>query len=150
MQQLVSAVRSAGATQPLMLGGLNYALDVSRWGSHLPRDRSHQLVASEHTYGVLAPCDVGCQHAILAVHRRHPVVIGELGETDCGESYIDQFMPFFDARGISYLGWAWDAGGGWTCEAGPSLITDYKGTPTEFGYGFRGHLRTRGIPPRPS
>jgi hypothetical protein len=70
------------------------------------------------------------------------VVFGELGETDCGHRYVDRMMAFADAHGISYLGWAWDAGGGWTCRGGPTLITRYDGTPTPFGIGLRNHLRS--------
>jgi endoglucanase len=69
------------------------------------------------------------------------VVTGELGEGDCRDSYIDGYMPWADRHGVSYLAWAWDAHGGWTCAAGPSLIKDYDGTPTAFGIGFREHLR---------
>jgi endoglucanase len=150
MQQLVNAVRSVGARQPLMLGGLNWSLDLSGWVSHEPTDPLHQLVASDHNYGGLSPCGAGCQAAILATHRRVPVVFGELGETDCRHGYIDAMMPFADAHGISYLGWTWDAvsPGGWTCRGGPSLITDYRGTPTGFGVGLRDHLRALGTPPR--
>jgi hypothetical protein len=66
--------------------------------------------------------------------------------------YIDQLMQFADAHGISYLGWTWDAvsPGGWSCVNGPSLIEDYRGTPTGFGVGFRHHLRSLGPPPGPS
>jgi endoglucanase len=83
--------------------------------------------------------------------RRHvPVLFGELGETDCRHGYIDQMMPFADSHGIGYLGWTWDAAGGWTCKGGPSLITDYQGTPTGFGVGFRDHLRGLGAPIAPA
>jgi hypothetical protein len=149
MQQLVDAVRGAGANQPLMLGGLNWALSLGGWTAHEPRDPLHQLVASEHNYGGLAPCLAGCREAINATARRVPVVIGELGETDCRQSYIDPMMAFADARRISYLGWAWDAGGGWTCDGGPTLIKDYDGTPTAFGAGLRGHLLALGPPELP-
>jgi hypothetical protein len=142
MQQLVDAVRSAGARQPLMLGGLGYASDLSGWLAHEPRDPDHQLVASQHNYGGLAPCAAGCKAAILKTHRRVPIVMGELGETDCGQSYIDSMMSWDDAHGISYLGWAWDAtDDGWSCTGGPSLITNYNGTPTTYGIGLRNHLR---------
>jgi endoglucanase len=145
MQQLVNAVRGAGARQPLMLGGLQWSLDLSEWVAHAPRDPRRQLVASEHDYGGLSPCDAGCRSAIVATHRRVPVVIGELGETDCAHSYIDSMMSFADRNGIGYLGWTWDAvsQGGWSCAGGPSLITSYDGTPTAFGVGFRDHLLAR-------
>jgi hypothetical protein len=141
MQQLVDAVRSTGAAQPLMVGGLNYAFDLGRWLAHEPIDPFHQLVASEHNYGVLAPCGGRCKAAIVRTARRVPVVFGELGETDCRQAYTDRMMSFADAHGISYLGWAWDAGGGWTCRGGPALITNYDGAPTPFGVGLRAHLR---------
>ena len=149
MQQLVDAVRSTGARQPLMLGGLSWSLDLSGWIAHEPRDPRHQLVASEHNYGRLAPCGAPCQAAILATHRHVPVVFGEFGETDCRQGYIDRMMPWADRHGIGYLGWAWDAHGGWTCKGGPSLITGYDGAPTPFGIGLRDHFRALGLPFRP-
>jgi hypothetical protein len=151
MQSLVDAVRSTGARQPLLLGGINWALDLSGWLAHEPLDPRHALLASDHNYGGLSPCDAGCRAAIVSVHRRVPVLFGELGETDCAHGYIDQMMPFADAQGIGYLGWTWDAtsAGGWTCRGGPSLITDYSGTPTGFGVGFRDHVVALGRPAGP-
>jgi endoglucanase len=150
MQSLVDAVRSTGASQPLLLGGLDWAGDLSGWKRYAPHDPLHQLVASEHNYGGLSPCGSACQTAVLAVHRRNAVVFGELGETDCATGYIDRMMGFADRHGISYLGWAWDATavGGWTCAGGPSLISSYDGTPTKFGAGLRDHLTTA-FPPTP-
>jgi endoglucanase len=141
MQQLVDAVRSTGATQPLMLGGVDYARDLSGWLAHEPVDPLGQLVASEHNYGHhLAPCLHGCKAAIAATAARVPVVVGELGQTDCRHDYIDKWMRWADRLGISYIGWAWDTKGGWTCHAGPSLIQNYRGRPTGFGIGLRNHL----------
>jgi uncharacterized protein (TIGR01370 family) len=44
MQRLVDAVRSTGATQPLLLGGNAWANDLSGWLRYLPHDRLRQLV----------------------------------------------------------------------------------------------------------
>jgi endoglucanase len=61
MQTLVAAVRKAGAIQPIMLGGLGYASDLSKWLTFKPKDpltnspanplpgRS-ALIAAYHTY----------------------------------------------------------------------------------------------------
>jgi hypothetical protein len=143
MQQLLDAVRSSGARQPVMLGGIDWALDLGGWIAHEPYDPLHQVVASEHDYGGLSPCDAGCRSALVRTARRVPVVLGELGETDCRHGYIDRMMALADSHRIGYLGWAWDAvaPGGWTCGGGPSLITDYAGDPTGFGIGFRDHFR---------
>jgi hypothetical protein len=50
-------------------------------------------------------------------------------------------MSWADRHGISYLGWAWDVGPGWTCGGGPTLIEDESGKPTRYGVGLRSHLR---------
>ena len=141
MQTLLDAVRAAGATQPVMLGGLNWAGTLSGWLSHEPVDPDHQLVASVHLYNFSACARASCWDATIApVAARVPVVTGELGETDCGQSFVDSYMQWADAHGISYLGWAWDAGGGWTCTGGPSLIDGYTGAPSGMGTGFRAHF----------
>jgi endoglucanase len=147
MQTLVDAVRLTGATQPLLLGGIDYSGDVSGWTAHAPRDPLHQLVAAEHNYGVLGPCTASCQQAVLRTHRRYPLVFGELGETDCAQGYIDRMMSFADRHGIGYLGWSWDVA---SCSAGPSLITSYDGAPTPFGIGLRNHLRNLAPPALPA
>lgn len=140
MAELVGAVRSTGAEQPVLLGGLDWSLDLGGWIAHLPPDPAHAEVASNHNYD-FAACAAGCKVTLATIARSHPVVSGEIGEGDCGDSYIDPFMDWADQHGISYLAWAWDAGGEWTCEGGPTLIENYGGTPTAFGLGFREHLR---------
>ncbi len=114
MQALVSAVRGAGATQPIMLGGLHYANDLTGWLAHLPSDPQHQLIASLHIYDI-NPCNsAACwDQQIAPVSQMVPVVTGELGEFDraaggCpGHAFVDNFMGWADAHGVSYLGWAW-------------------------------------------
>lgn len=137
MRELVAAVRSTGARQPLLLGGVGWARNLDRWLAHLPPDPVGALVASNHTYN-FAACFAACRADLARIARRHPVVTGE---GDCRHGYIDDYMPWADRHGVSYLGWTWNAHGGWTCRNGPTLIRDYDGTPTGFGIGFREHLR---------
>lgn len=149
LPELLAVVRSTGARQPVMLGGLNWAADLRGWLAHLPEDPAKAIVAANHTYDY-APCYSACRKALIRVARKFPVVTGELGERDCRHRYVDPYMRWADAHGISYLGWAWDAGEEWTCDGGPSLIRDYSGAPTRFGVGFRRHLQqlaAQAIPP---
>lgn len=148
MLRLLRAVRSTGARQPVLVGGLAYSRDLSQWLRYRPRDPARQLVASLHTYGpatypFTSPCLEACRRAVAEVARRYPVVAGEIGEYDCGRSYLDDLLNWADGLGISYLGWAWDAvsPGGWQCGTGPALIERYDGTPTPYGAGLRDHLR---------
>ena len=50
MQALVDAIRDVGATQPIMLGGLDYSSDETSWTANLPTDPDSSLVVSFHTY----------------------------------------------------------------------------------------------------
>ena len=140
MQQLVDAVRSTGATQPLMAGGIQWSDDLSGWLAHRPADPLGQLAASFHLYSFNACATSQCwTSTVQPVASQVPVVTGELGENDCAGGFIDGYMPWADRNGISYLGWTWDT---WDCRSGPALITDYSGTPTAFGAALRAHLQS--------
>jgi hypothetical protein len=144
MQSLVNAVRSTGATQPLMLGGLQWSSDESGWLKYEPKDPDGQLVVSFHTYNFSGCNNIACWDAtIKPLAATVPVVTGELGENGCTDTYIDTYMPWADLHGVSYLGWTWDSTGppsNWSCSNGPALITNYKGYPTAFGIGLKHHL----------
>ena len=144
MQSLVTAVRSAGATQPIMLGGVAYANDLSQWLAYEPNDPQGALVASLHTYNFNTCNTTACWDSQVApVAARVPVVTGEIGEDDGAHGFIDAFMGWADARGISYLAWTWDT---WGCGNSPVLIADYAGTPCQsFGSGYQAHLQS--VPP---
>jgi hypothetical protein len=137
MQSLVNAVRSTGATQPLMLGGLDWSDDLSQWIAFKPSDPQNQLAASYHSYLMNPQCALACWNSTLApVAQQVPIVTGEMGQQDCGTGFINQFMAWADAHGVSYTAWVWDT---WGC-GGYALITDYAGTPTPYGAGYRSHL----------
>jgi endoglucanase len=148
MQQLIEVVRSTGALQPVMLGGVDWARNLDGWLAHLPPDPANAEVASNHTYD-FSICKAHCRDTLLKIAEQHPVVTGELGEGDCKHRYIDGYMRWADLHGISYLGWAWNTDNGWTCRGGPSLIRDYSGRPTNFGIGFREHLKELAREPAP-
>ncbi len=142
MQRLVDAVRATGSRVPLMVGGLAWANDLTGWLAHEPRDPAHQLVASFHLYNFNQCSTEQCWNLQVApVAAKVPVVTGELGEDDCGHGFIDRYMPWADAHGISYLAWTWNT---WDCKSGPALIMSWDGTPTPFGAGYRAHLAQLG------
>jgi hypothetical protein len=125
-----------------MAGGVDFASDLSGWITHEPRDPRHQLIASVHIYRP-GGCDTSScwNKVLLPLERKVPVVSGEIGEYDCGQGFIDRYMNWADHHDVSYLGWAWDTGGGWECGTGPALIKTWSGSPTAYGVGLRDHLR---------
>ncbi|MEU5431954.1 cellulose binding domain-containing protein [Streptomyces sp. NPDC020719] len=139
MQDLLDAVRGTGATNTVLAGGLTYSNDLSQWLAYQPHDATGNLAAAWHGYNFNSCVSESCWSSTLApVLARVPLVAGEIGENDCGHSYIDRAMAWLDGKGASYLGWAWNT---WDCSTGPALITSYDGTPTAYGIGLRDHLR---------
>ena len=139
MQDLVDAVRSTGAKNVVMAGGLAYSNDLGQWLANKPSDPTGNLVAAYHGYNFNTCANESCWNSTLApVAAQVPLVAGEIGENTCSHSFVDQVMKWFDDRGLSYLGWTWNT---WDCSSGPSLISNYDGTPTSYGTGLRDHLR---------
>jgi len=138
MQQLINAVRGAGSTQPTIVEGLNWGGDLSGWLANQPSDPAHQLVAGWHIYNFSACNTSSCWDTTVApVAQQVPVLATEAGENDCGGSFLDTLLPWSDRHNIGYLAWAWNAA---SCGAGPSLISDYSGTPTAYGAAYKSYI----------
>jgi hypothetical protein len=152
MQALIDAVRATGATNVVLIGGLGWSADLSGWLKYQPKDPLQQMAAVWHAY----PCSGNpwCDKPptkplygddswgpVAAIAEQLPVVITELGDHNAdgtaGAPFASKVLPWADARGISYLGWAFDVYNG----TDNDLIKDDKGTPTD-GYGryFHAHL----------
>ncbi len=148
MQQIVDAIRSTGARQPIMLGGLEYANDLSGWLAHEPTDPAGALLASFHNYTGQECDDEACWEATIApLAAAVPVVTGEFGETDCPPSGSDPsnfdntYMRWADAHGVGYLGWGWVIPDPPRDCSTPYLISDYGGTPVDpNGVALHDHL----------
>jgi hypothetical protein len=141
MQTLVNTVRSTGAGNVIMLGGLAYSNDLTEWLQYEPFDPRHNLVASWHSYN-FNTCDTqACWTSQIApVIARVPVISGEIGENDCAGTYIDPLMSWLDSEHTGYLAWTWDDWAG-ACATGPVLITDYNGDATAYGAAYEAHLK---------
>lgn len=144
MQDLVDAIRSVGASQPIVLSGLDWGGDVRGWLEHRPFDPAGALVAGTHLYDFKRCVTDSCwEEEIGQVATEVPVVITEFGDTDCTGDFSARLMAWANGSGVSYLAWAWNP---WDCEGGPALITSFDGSPTPFGEVIRGHFRSRRPP----
>ena len=139
MQDLVNAVRSTGANNVLMLGGLTWSNDLNGWLAHEPQDPDHNLAASWHSYNFNACSTQSCWNSQIApVIAKVPLIAGEIGENDCADSYVTPLMTWLNSKGASYLAWTWNSD--FNCASGPGLITNYNGAPTGMGAGVESML----------
>jgi len=153
LQQLLNAVRGTQARNVVLSGGPQFAGDLDHWVEYEPHDPLGQIAASIHVYWKnrsdpdWSPCYAAtCWHQVLApLSAKVPIVTGEFGEHDCGDTLYPPYLRFADQHGISYLGWAWSIS---SCAAEPALITSYAaGTPTPYGAAYKQHLRSLGLAP---
>jgi hypothetical protein len=142
MQDLVDAVRSTGATNILMVGGLEWANDMREWLAYKPTDPLNNIAASWHAYSFNACATVSCWDTQVApLAQQVPVVIGEFGQDNCGFDYMQQLADWADAHKMGYLAWTWSP---WGCSTGAVLIKDYNGTPEPgVGEGYKARLLTQ-------
>ena len=108
MQTLVNTVRATGATNVIMLGGVQYSGTLSHWGANAPTDSAGQLAASFHTYNFTSCTTAACWNSSLAAIGNVPLITDEIGQNDGLSTYIDSYMAWADAHGVSYLAWVWN------------------------------------------
>jgi len=129
VQALVNVIRDAGATQPIIVNGLDWANDLSGWLTHSPHDPARQLIAGWHVYPGQGCSSTACWDSVIApIAQRFPVVVGETGDSSGGtQIFLPRFLPWADRHGLNYVAWTWNP---WQDDSNV-LIKDWGGTPTD-------------------
>ncbi len=138
MQELVNTIRSTGATNPILIGGLNWSQNLTGLLTYLPSDPLHQLIANYHNYDGPLNNENYWNTVILSVAQRMPVITSEFGESDCATSFVSEYMLWADAHSISYLPWVWT---NWQCNA-YGLLSNWNGNASTYGQAFYDHFRS--------
>jgi hypothetical protein len=108
MQAIVNDIRATGATQPILVAGLNHGNDLSGLLTYMPSDPAGQLAASFHVYQPNSCNNTTCWDSTVApVAAVMPTSTIEFSEQDCSENWDNTLMNWDDAHGVGYLGWGW-------------------------------------------
>jgi endoglucanase len=143
-QAIVDAIRSTGATQPIIVSGIDFAGRLDRWEEFMPSDPLGSLAVGWNSFDFTH--NFASSKANLAnLAGSYPVVVGGFGDTDCNSDFSTRLMGFADGLGISYLAWTWntvaDYGGCENALLGPKVSAYLTGHPSGFGRGVRRHFR---------
>ncbi len=143
MQSLVNAIRATGATNPILIDGLNWSEDLTQLLQYLPTDPQHQLIADYHNYmSGTSRNNLAYWNSVIApVAAQLPLVTSEFGEKDCQSNFVTQYMQWADQHDVSYVAWVWIP---WPC-SGLGLISDWSGTPSEYGRAIYDHFHAIGF-----
>ena len=148
MQSLVDAVRATGATNVIMLGGIQFANTLSsnlkrNWVAYKPADPLDRLVASLHGYDTGWCRTISClQSEVAPIAAQVPVVMAEIGSESCDAAWLTGFLKWLDQSRAGYLAWTWNVGPVGDCSS-MKLIAAEDGTPSVYGQIFRTYLASR-------
>ncbi len=139
MQALVNAVRGTGATNLVLVAGMDWGYDLSQITSYPIQGTN--VVYDSHPYPYAEKLPGHWDAAFGKISATYPVISAESGQYDCGTSFMSQLLAYFDAHKISWVAWAWVVQGS---QCGyPLLIQDYRGTPVPgMGQLIYMHLRS--------
>lgn len=127
MQELYNTVRGTGAGNLIVIGGLNWAYDLSGVPSH--RVRGHDIVYNTHPYNYPGKQAADWDRAFGALAQTDPVIATEFGNYDCSKGFYESFVTYARTHRISWSAWAWFPGG---CGF-PAIVSDWQGTPNAPG-----------------
>jgi hypothetical protein len=135
MQQLYDAIRATGAANLVVIGGLDFAYDLT--GVSGSRISGYNIMYATHPYNNASEKMVSAFDQYWGfLTKTDPVIITEFGDTNfadagsgCPFAYDSQVIAYADAHLVSWTAWAWYVGG---CRF-PSMITDWNGTPSAPG-----------------
>jgi endoglucanase len=144
MQQLYDTVRSTGAENLVIIGGLNWGYDLS--GVPANRIDGHNISYVTHPYNAPGRRTYDWDQSWGFLTETDPVVITEFGENDptcVATAYSAALIKYADAHAASWTAW------GWYPDACPfqSLIDDWTATPSPLGSVVKAALLGYGDPP---
>ena len=137
MQKLYDTVRAAGADNLVIIGGLDWAYDLSGVAAH--RVVGHNIAYATHPYG-----SAGSERRSRfwdiywgALTTTDPVIVTEFGDTKtCADDYAREVLDYADAHAAGWTAWAWIPRG---CDF-PSLLTDWAASPSALGATIKADL----------
>ncbi|MGH7270136.1 MAG: glycoside hydrolase family 5 protein, partial [Polyangiaceae bacterium] len=154
MQSLYDTVRAAGADNLVLIGGVDWAYDLSGVPAH--RIRGYNIVYVSHVYHHNSGHDAADWPASWGfLTATDPVMMTEFGpfsnqgsEVNCGLDFVTSLLDYADSKSVSWSSWAWwvytaagtDNGSDY-CDY-PSILLSRDGTPNSLGQIVKARLAT--------
>ncbi len=152
MQKMLDTVRATGAKNIVVIGGLDYAYDLTGIVSgYALTDRSgHGIMYASHVY----PWKKGWQKKFLDAAAKHPILLGEVGgdankmkfikaeHQENVETWVPAMLGLIQQHKLNWTGWCFHP------KASPRMLADWDYTPTSFwGQPAKDALAGKRFPP---
>lgn len=136
MQQLYDAVHATGANNVVIVGGVDWAYDLS--GVPTTPVKGTNVAYATHPYAQDAEKAATFWDTYWGkTAAQFPVIVTEFGTLDCTTTYYSDLMTYADQHNAGWTAWAWWVSG---C-AFPSIINDWSGTPNAPGMLIQAKLK---------
>lgn len=136
MQAMLDAVRSTGAKNMVLVGGLDYAyqLDGIVNGFGLKDESGQGIIYACHNY----PWKRGWQNYLLDAAALHPILLGEVGADarkmdfmphevqEDAATWVPDMLGLIQKHRLNWTGWCFHP------SASPRMLLDWNYTPTPF------------------
>jgi len=136
MQAMIDAVRSTGAKNIVIAGGVFWCNDLSgiTQGYALEDTTGNGIVYSWHTYNWHKDWEA----KVLATAQQHPILLGEVGadinkmsfipadDQEDPYTWVPDMLGFIQKHRLNWTGWCFHP------SATPVMISDWSYTPTPF------------------
>jgi len=133
MQALLDAVRGTGARNVVLVGGLDYAYDLSGManGYALKEKGGNGIILSTHIY----PWKKGWAAKVLLVADKYPILVGEVGagakkmdwlpaeQQEDAVTWVPAMLGFIQKNQLHWTAFAFHP------KAGPAMLTGWDYTP---------------------
>lgn len=143
MQQLYDTVRQAGANNLVIIGGLDWAYQLS--GVVENRIAGYNIAYATHPYNTPERQPASWDASWGFLTETDPVIateFGNLNDPSCTPDYAAAVIQYADSHAAGWTAWAWYPGG---CKY-PALIDDWQGKPTALGQLIQTALLSYGGP----
>jgi endoglucanase len=131
-QQLVDEIRSTGAENPIIAGGIDWGYDLSGIlrGYAL---KGSNLIYDTHPYPWK---NTNWDYRWISVADSLPVIVGEWGDSEENDTYFNRIRQVLIDHSLCWATWCFHA------SAGPQMLADWDYTPTYFGEIVKEDLET--------
>lgn len=123
MQSLLDTVRATGAKNLVVVGGLDWAYDLTGVmnGYALQDSKGSGIIYSSHIY----PWKRDWEGKVAVAAKKYPVILGEVGcqpdpKQEDPMTWAPKILAFVDKYQLNWTAWSFHPG------ASPCLITDFK------------------------
>jgi hypothetical protein len=135
MQKLLETVRETGAKNVVLIGGLDYAYDLSGIAKgYAPEEKGgNGIILSTHIY----PWKKGWEEKVLCVADKYPILVGEVGAgaekmnwlpaefQEDAKTWVPEMIGFIQKNKFHWTAFAFHP------KAGPPMLVDWSYKPND-------------------